>query len=140
MAPWRSTSVRATRLYGQLEGALGPEATGTLMSLLPPVGWADVATRQDLGALGHRVDAQVADLRTELRTGMADLRTEMAHLRTEMRTEMADLRTEVHGDLAGLGSDLRAEMAAGHRQLLFAMLGSMFTLTGLVWAIVSLPA
>ncbi len=124
-------------LYGRLEGALGPEATGTLMSLLPPVGWADVATRQDLDALGHRVDAQVADLRTELRTGMSNLRTEMAHLRTEMRTEMADLRTEVHDDLAGLGSDLRAEMSAGHRQLLFAMLGSMFTLTGLVWAVVT---
>lgn len=35
------------QLFDDLESALGPESTSPLMSLLPSVGWADVATRQD---------------------------------------------------------------------------------------------
>ena len=37
--------------------ALGDEAGITLMELLPPVGWADVATKQDLAHLERRFDA-----------------------------------------------------------------------------------
>ena len=36
------------QLYLRLEEALGQEAATTLMEYLPPVGWADVATKQDL--------------------------------------------------------------------------------------------
>ena len=38
--------------------AFGDDAGITLMELLPPVGWADVATKQDLLALEARMDAR----------------------------------------------------------------------------------
>ncbi len=72
-------------LYERLQLAVGEDATETLMSLLPPVGWADVATKQDLDSVGHRIE-----------------------------------------------NGLRAEMAANHRQLLFAMLGTLLTTMGIV--------
>lgn len=50
-------------LFLRLEQALGPESAETLMELLPPVGWADVATKRDLDALRHQL---LADLRGEL--------------------------------------------------------------------------
>jgi hypothetical protein len=50
-------------LFLRLEQALGPESAGTLMELLPPVGWADVATKRDLDALRHQL---LADFRGEL--------------------------------------------------------------------------
>ena len=50
-------------LFLRLERALGPESAETLMGLLPPVGWADVATKRDLDALRHQL---LADLRGEL--------------------------------------------------------------------------
>ncbi|MGH2723670.1 MAG: hypothetical protein ACRDI0_05290 [Actinomycetota bacterium] len=42
-------------LYQTLERVLGKGPTDTMMSLLPPVGWADVATRHDLEALEARI-------------------------------------------------------------------------------------
>ena len=47
----------------RLEQALGPESAETLMEMLPPVGWADVATKRDLDALRHQL---LADFRGEL--------------------------------------------------------------------------
>ncbi len=58
-------------LYSVLESQLGQGPAGTLMDLLPPVGWADVARRSDI---------------TTLRGEMAVIRGEMAEMRGEMTT------------------------------------------------------
>ena len=54
-------------LYLRLEQTLGAEAAATLMEHLPPVGWADVATKRDLDALEERLV-----LRFERRFGAID--------------------------------------------------------------------
>jgi hypothetical protein len=45
-------------LFLRLEETLGPEAATTLMEHLPPVGWADVATKRDLDQQGDRMRAE----------------------------------------------------------------------------------
>ena len=42
-------------LFLRLEQVLGPERAETLMEMMPPVGWADVATKRDLDALEERM-------------------------------------------------------------------------------------
>lgn len=61
-------------MYLSLEQALGREAADTLMELVPPVGWADVATRHDLKALeaATRKDLKGLEERMELRFQVVD--------------------------------------------------------------------
>jgi len=60
--------------------ALGDDAGITLMELLPPVGWADVATKHDLAALDRRLEAlerRFDDLTREIRAQTWKLMTLM---------------------------------------------------------------
>lgn len=65
------------RLYDALEHSLGHDPASILMAHLPPVGWADLATKGDVAELKGDIG--------ELRGDMAGLRGEMAELRGEFR-------------------------------------------------------
>ncbi len=62
-------------LHARLGELLGPEPAGTLMSYLPPVGWADVATKRDLDALAESLEHRIEGT---LYRELGALRTEMA--------------------------------------------------------------
>ncbi len=82
-------------LYEALHHTLGSGPAATLMELLPPVGWADVARQSDLVAV---------------RGEMAELRGEMAELRAELKGEIGQLRAEVKGEIAQLRGEIHAQL------------------------------
>ncbi len=53
-------------LYEKLEEVLGSDEAATLMEHLPPVGWADVATKRDLDALQGATKREFDALRHDL--------------------------------------------------------------------------
>ncbi len=114
------------QLYTVLERHLGEGPAATLMELLPPVGWADVARQSD-----------IAGLRGE----MAELRGEMAELRSELRGEMAELSAELRGEMAELRAEtvlLGARIDAQVPRFVWANVPIMFGVAGLVLAAASL--
>lgn len=46
------------KLYGRLDEVLGSDEATTLIEHLPPVGWADVATKRDLEQLKYELVAR----------------------------------------------------------------------------------
>lgn len=75
------TDEARTNLHQYLKEHMGEEQARTVMALLPPVGWGDLATKQDLA---H---------------DFAILRLEMQALRFELKADIAGLRAEFHKTL-----------------------------------------
>lgn len=48
------------RLFTRVEEVLGPEPAGTLMELLPPFDWSEVAMKSDLRQLEARLGERIA--------------------------------------------------------------------------------
>jgi hypothetical protein len=110
-------------MHGRLREVLGDEEAATLMEHLPPVGWADVATKRDLDRLKLDLDHQTVLLKTEIATAKAELRGEIATFNAELRGEIA--LAEARFELA-----LREQT----RTFLFGMVASNATLAGLAFA------
>ena len=65
------------------------------MAYLPPVGWADVATKHDLTALEQRIGLRFEAMDHRLTAEIAGVRGEIAGVRGELRTQIErGLRTQ----------------------------------------------
>jgi hypothetical protein len=96
------------KLYEKIATEWGAEHAEELMSHLPPVGWADVATKRDLEA------------QTLL------LRADFDRLGAGIRTEIADERAAVSDKIAGLQRTMINLMV-----LLTAIFGAISTIAAI---------
>jgi len=74
-----SQSERRT-LQDALVRTLGGEAADVLMDHLPPVGWADVATKSDLDQLRILTSSEIEQLRVSMETRLDQLDTSLDRL------------------------------------------------------------
>jgi hypothetical protein len=103
-------------LFLRLEQVLGPESAETLMELMPPVGWADVATRRDLDGLEERMNLRFEALENKL---------------------LAAFRGELLGQ-ANLITSQSQRITAQTRTLLRANVGTVVSLAALAFGVAKL--
>ncbi|WP_020379426.1 hypothetical protein [Candidatus Microthrix parvicella] len=77
----------------QLDDSVGEKGANTMMELLPPVGWADVATKRDLDQqserLGLMVRAEISGVHAEI----AGVRAEIAGVRGDFQNSLRRMQT-----------------------------------------------
>ena len=113
-------------LYGALERQLGGGPAATMMELLPPVGWADVARQSDVVALRGEM-SQLRGEMGELRGEIGELRGEMGELRGELKGELA----EVRGELSKLSARIDGQIP----RFIWANVPVVASVAGLVLAV-----
>lgn len=112
-------------LHTKAEEAMGSDAADTLMSYLPPVGWADVTTKRDLDALEERMD---------LRFQLVDQRFDAMEARFEGKFDAIDQRFESLGHIFVT----KAELAAQTRTIIMGVAALNLSFGGLALGIVQL--
>ena len=107
------THTKRTAMFNALAQAMGQDEAETLMLHLPPSGWDNVATKEDLRAGFAETNAAIA-------TGLAQAATERAEIRVEVATEFAQLREVVATGLAQAATErteIRAEAAVERAEI-----------------------
>jgi hypothetical protein len=86
------TDAERHRLFTKLQLVLGDDDAAVLMSHLPPVGWADVATKADLDHLRAHMDARFEVV--DARFGAMETRFEAMETRFEAMEARFDASLE----------------------------------------------
>jgi len=135
------------KLYAALSEAIGPSPSELLMELLPPTGWAHLATQQDITAVRADITTVRADM-TAVRADIDIVRSDIDIAKTELRIEISDLRTELKAEIHGVRTevqDLRIDLKADIQdvknmlpKLIAANIASMIGTAGLVLGAVAI--
>ena len=104
------------RLYDALVATLGEQEATILMEHLPPVGWADVATKTDLEHLRAATKADLENLRISTKAEFDGLRAATKADINGLRGDFNGLRGEFNG-LRAEFEHLRTETNSGFREL-----------------------
>ena len=87
-------------IYDLIKQASSDRVANNVMTLFPPVGWADVATKTDIGGLETALRGEIGrvevGLRGEIGRVEAGLRGEIVRLDSKIDVMASDLRTEMH--------------------------------------------
>jgi hypothetical protein len=110
------TEQQRHQVFVWFEEQMGPERATTMMNLLPPVGWSDLATKGDIGLL---------------KDDIGRVRGEMLQMEQRLDHRMEALEARVNARIDAMGANLLRTFGT----LLFASQAAVITLVGVLVAI-----
>ena len=119
-------------LFQKLENVLGGDEASSLMEYLPPVGWADVATKQDIHDLRIATKQDIQDLQVATKQDIENVRVgtkqDIQDLRVATKQDFENLRVGMNhlGEL--MEKDFRAVVTKD--QFRRSLMAAVFSLMG----------
>lgn len=105
-------------LHSALEAACGPRPAEILMEHLPPAGWRDLVTKDDLVLARSGILLEIEKFRSEVHL-------ELEKLRTEVQIEIEKLRSEMHVGLEKLRAEFTERIEQGFRSQTWKLIGAL---------------
>jgi cell division septum initiation protein DivIVA len=105
-------------LHSALEAACGPRPAEILMEHLPPAGWRDLVTKDDLVLARSGIQLEIEKFRSEVHL-------ELEKLRTEVQIEIEKLRSEMHVGLEKLRTEFTERIEQGFRSQTWKLIGAL---------------
>lgn len=119
-------------LFVALQQHLGPEPADTLMELLPPMGWGDVAHQADMVARFDQMDARFRTMDAKFDQMDAKFDRMMARFeKVDARFDRVDARFEQ------VGTRLDAKIDRQFARMVWANLAMLIATVGLVTAVIA---
>ena len=98
------THAQRTSMFNTLAEVMGQDDAETLMQHLPPSGWDNVATKEDLRA-------GFAEIQAAMSAGFAQAAAERAEMKVQTATEFADIKAQTTTELAEIKAQTTTEYA-----------------------------
>ena len=110
------THAQRTSMFNTLAQVMGQDDAETLMQHLPPSGWDNVATKEDLRAGFAETNASIATALAQAAVERAEIKAEAAVERAEIKAEAAVERAEIKAEAAVERAEIKEAVASGFAQ------------------------
>ena len=115
------THAQRTSMFNTLAQVMGQDDAETLMQHLPPSGWDNVATKEDLRAGLAETNAAMAtgfaEIKEVITAGLAQAAVERADIKAQAAVERADIKAQAATERA----DIKAQAAVERAEIAKAM-------------------
>jgi hypothetical protein len=114
------TEFERHQLYSWFEEHMGQDRATTMMNLLPPMGWGDVATRRDLHLLEARIDTLESRIDAKIDTLESRIDAKIDTLEARLDAKIDTLEARLDAKIEARLGDFRSDMMRTLGTWLFA--------------------
>ena len=127
-----ATQAQRAALYASLVDSMGEEAADTLMDQLPPSGWDQVATKEDLAGVELRLKAAFTEAIAETNVKLAESRASLVESHGKLVESWAELQVAMHEGFAQAAKE-RAEIIKSQAKQLYVIVSTIAVATISIW-------
>ena len=127
-----ATQQQRAALYTKLAENMGHDAADTLMEQLPPDGWENMATKDDLAGLEQRLTTALGEMNNKLVEGLAALEIKLTEGLSETNNKLNETNIKLTEGLAAASTE-RAQMVKSQARQLLVIVSTVVAASVSIW-------